>query len=116
MMILLGNIYLLFIAAAIVSISFIYYCGRYQWLKSDRAIAKLERNSKQRWTVVYSDNTSQKNMVLKHCVVTSKLIILYFSRSSYWKDKSVTILEDAVDTELFRQLRVYLRDPKAFPQ
>lgn len=116
MVILLPNIWSSFIAVAIISTSFIYYCGRYQWLKNGRAITKIERNAKQQWTLFYSDNTSQGKQVLKHCVVTSKLIILYFSKSSHWRDTSITILEDAVDVELFRQLRVYLRDPKTFLQ
>jgi hypothetical protein len=115
MVTLLPNIGSSFMAVALISTSFIYYCGRYQWLKSYRAIIKLERNSKKKWTVFHSDNTSQKNLVLKHCVVTPKLIILYYSGSSRWRGKSITILEDAVNAELFRQLRVYLRAPKTFP-
>jgi len=116
MMTLLADMWLSLIAVATISISFIYYCKQYQWLKKGRAITKIERNAKQQWTLFYSDNSSQGHLALNHCVATSKLVILYFSGASSRRIKSVTILEDAVDADLFRALRVYCRDPKTFLQ
>ncbi len=111
-----SSVWLSALAIILLSASFIYYCCCYQWLKYHRAINEIGRDMKGRWNLFYSDKSSQEKRVLKHCVVTSKLIILYFSGSSYWNTKSVFILEGAVDAELFRQLRVYCRDPNIFLQ
>lgn len=114
--VLLANTWLSFIAVTLISTSFIYYCQCYQWLESDRSIVKVGRDTRGRWTLFYADNTLQEKLNLTHCVVTSKAVILYFSAASFWGAPSITILADASDSELFRQLRVYLRDPKTFLQ
>lgn len=114
--VLLPSFWLSAIAGIILLASFIYYCRRHQWINNHRAIIKVERDAKQQWKLFYSDKLSQEKLVLKHCVVTSTLVILYFLGASRWKATSVTILADAVDVEQFRQLRVYCRDPKVFLQ
>ena len=113
---LLANIWLSFIAVILISTSFIYYCQSYQWLKSNRSIVKVGRDTRGRWTLFYADNTLQQKLNLTHCVVTSKGVMLYFSGTVFWNAPSITILADAIDAELFRQLRVYLRAPKTFLQ
>jgi len=115
-MTLLPNVWLSLLVAIIISASFIYYCQRHQWLKSNRAIIRAERDTKGRWQLFHSDNTSKGKLSLKQCVVTSKLVILYLSGASFWESRAIIIIADATDPELFRQLRVYLRDPKTFPQ
>lgn len=114
--VLLPNIGLLFLAVIFLSTSFIYYCQCYQWLESHRAVIKIQRDNERRWMLFYSGNAVPEKFNLKHCVVTPKCVILYFSGGSFWDAPSITILVDASDSELFRQLRVYLRDPKTFLQ
>jgi hypothetical protein len=51
---------------------------------------------------------------LTSCFVAPKLVLLHFSGERFWKRKTITVCSGSVDVELFRQLRVYCRDPKTF--
>lgn len=99
------------IAIVIISASFIFYCQRYQWIKHGRSIIKVVCDDKNDWQIYYSDGNVNQKLALKHGVVTAQLIILRFSAISFWHSKSVTIMADAVDADLFRALRVHLRRP-----
>lgn len=113
---LLNSIGLSLLAIAGVLASFIFYCQRYQWIKSDNSITKVEYDDKNRWQIYYYGGSVKQKLALKHCVVTSQLILLTFSADLFWRARSVTIMADAVDADLFRQLRVRLRDIKTFQQ
>jgi len=95
--------------------SFIYYCKKNQWLKSNKAIIRIERDIDGKWHLFYQATTHSKPLTLSHCVVTQQCIILYFNRSRFYKE-TITIMSDSVDAERLRQLRVYCRDPKTFQQ
>jgi hypothetical protein len=101
-------------AVFLLTASLSYYCRRYQWLDSSYACTQLGYDNKGQWILRYSDSSLQDKLSLKHCVVTSRFVIVYFAGTSQWREKSITIVVDAVDIELFRQLRVYLRSPKTF--
>lgn len=51
---------------------------------------------------------------LKSAVVIGHGAILYFKTKNRLLDKAVIICADAVDSKLYRQLRVYCRYPKTF--
>jgi len=95
--------------------SFIYYCKKNQWLKSNKAIRRIERDSDGKWRLFYQATTHAKPLTLSNCVVTQQCIILYFNRNRFCKE-TITIMSDSVDVECLRQLRVYCRDPKTFQQ
>jgi len=95
--------------------SFIYYCKKNQWLKSNKSIIRVERDSDGKWRLFYPATTHSKPLTLSDCVVTQQCIILYFNRNKFSKE-TITIMSDSVDAECLRQLRVYCRDPKTFQQ
>ena len=106
----------LLLAVAII-ISFIMSCRRYNWLagKGDACI-KIERDATGLWGFIFDDGEVQLDLVLQNSVVTSQFVLLNFERRRWWKSCSITIMSDAVECELFRQLRVYCRDPNTFQQ
>ena len=89
-------------------LSFVYFYGQTQ------SIIKLERDADNRWYCYYQNNKLRSALRLTSSIVTSPLVMLYFNGNNYWQRYSVIIMVDAVDAELFRQLRVYCRDPKTF--
>ncbi len=113
---LIPNLWLSLAVVLMLSASFIYYCRRHQWLKSQHAVITIARDDKHNWRLSYADGAVQEKCLLKHCVVTPSLVMLNFTGISAGKGQSVTITADAVNAELFRQLRVYLRNPKTFQQ
>ena len=112
----LPNVWAITLMAMTLLLSFIYYCRQYYWLKNPRALANVECNITAKWKLTYFDGSSQKDLVLRSCLVTPQWVILRFVGSSYWRGGSVIIKADTVDVELFRRLRVYLKDPKTFQQ
>ncbi len=104
------------VVTILVGMSFIHYCQRQQWLKSTKSIIKIERMANKQWSLLFWDNSQSSGLILTKSFVTSQLVILYFKGPTWWSTHSVTIMTDAVDAELLRQLRVYCRDPKTFQQ
>lgn len=94
--------------------SFAYHCFRHQWLKSGQAIIGLERGEKNQWRCVFQDGKRSQFLQLKSCFVSSALVMLTFRSQQLGRRKTVTLLADATDPELLRQLRVYCRHPKTF--
>tara|TARA_R110002050_G_scaffold9504_2_gene33480 strand:+ start:53494 stop:53994 length:501 start_codon:yes stop_codon:yes gene_type:complete len=104
------------LAAIILIISFIYYAQQYQWLRAKKSLVSVAHNAGKGWSLNYSDQSHKTGLSLESSLVTPQLIILYFNRCYFWHSDVVTLIDDAVDVELFRQLRVYLRTPKTFQQ
>jgi hypothetical protein len=77
-------------------------------------VRKLIRSGDETWTIYFGDGRCAKDLVLQQCVVIPQLVILYFRTTQFWKPQSVYITADQVDSELFRQLRVYCREPNTF--
>lgn len=103
-------------ATIILLTSFIYYAQRYQWLKAKRSLIGVEYHEDNGWSLHYSDESTKYGLNLVSSFVTPQLVMLYFNHRFFWQGDVVTIIDDAVDAELFRQLRVYLRSPKTFQQ
>jgi membrane-bound toxin of toxin-antitoxin system len=99
-----------------IMLSGVYYCHQNQWFKSCKALNKIERDASDKWVMSYQDGKQHSELMLTRSFVTPHLVILYFNKSRIWQRYAVTIVFDAVDKELFRQLRVYLLDPKTFHQ
>lgn len=110
------DVSLLWIAlgTAILLFSFIQSCRQYQWLKNSMAINYITRDENGLWQLDYLNGKTQSALKLEHSFVSVNLVIIYLSSNSRWRSLTIVILSDAVDKNLFRQLRVYLKDPKIF--
>ncbi len=106
----------LLIATTVLIVNFIFYAQKFQWLKAKKSLVNVEYNDHIGWLLTYSDESQKTGLSLKGSFVTPQLVILYFNRRHFWQSDVATIVDDAVDAELFRQLRVYLRSPKTFQQ
>jgi hypothetical protein len=98
----------------LVLFSFLFYYRAHYLLTGRCNVRKLIRSGDETWTIYYGDGRCVKERVLQQCVVIPQLVILYFKTTPIWKTRSVYITADQVDSELFRQLRVYCREPKTF--
>lgn len=101
-------------ASAILLTSFIYYAKQHQWLKAKKSVVSIDYHVDKGWSLHYTDMSAKSGLSLMSSFVTPQLVILYFNRHYFWQRDVITIMDDAVDAELFRQLRVYLRSPKTF--
>ena len=102
------------LGSAMLILSFIVSCCKYQWLRNAEAINQIERAENGLWQLVYSSGKKQPALKLESGFVTNKVVIIYLKNRSRYCHFSIVILSDAVDEEMFRQLRVYLRDPNVF--
>lgn len=100
----------------LVLLSFAYYFLRYINTGSGNFICRLDRDADDNWHLHFSDGSRRGPVNLTHCVVTTLATILYFKADNDLRQHKVFISNDAVDEELFRQLRVYCRDVKTFQQ
>ena len=116
MLSLLGTCWWSVLVFIIIMLSGVYYCRQHQWLNSQKSLDKIERDASGKWILSYQDGKQHLELTLTSSFVTPYVVILYFNKSHFWQRYAVTIISDAVDKELFRQLRVYLRDPKTFQQ
>ena len=74
-----------------------------------QSCTSLALNAKGELTVSTKDGSEQQITVLPSSFVTSYLTVLnYKVQGKYWQ-RSIVLLPDNVDTEAFRQLRVWLR-------
>jgi predicted signal transduction protein with EAL and GGDEF domain len=104
------------LGTAILLFSFIYSCRQYQWMKNTIAVNYIKRDENGLWQLDYLNGKTQSALKLQHSFVSVNLVIIYLKSSTRWRCLSIVILSDAVDKNLFRQLRVYLKDPKIFLQ
>lgn len=108
------NMSLLVLGAVSLQISFVYFCSQNQWLINKAAINKIERNETGLWSITFQNDEKQVGLKLINSFVTTNLIIMSLKNDSWWSRLPIVIFADAVDKNIFRQLRVYLRDPKTF--
>jgi len=92
--------------------SFRFYYQQFYLQTGRHKLVKLARNSENLWYLFYGDQRQDGALYLTRCLVMPELVILYFKRQRCWQCQAVWITADSVDSELFRQLRVYCRDPK----
>ena len=104
------------LGTAILLFSIMYSCRQYQWLKNSTAINYIKRDENGLWQLNYLNGEIQSALKLEHSFVSVNLVIIYLSSNAQWRCLAIVILSDAVDKDLFRQLRVYLKDPKIFQE
>lgn len=100
----------------LISISFVYYCHRFQWFTYAKAITRIERNKDERWVLFLADGKRFSRQTLQSSYVISHLLIMNFVGMKWWQRQNVVLCVDAVDRELFRQLRIFARNAKSYPQ
>lgn len=110
-----GYWWLLSVSLAII-VSFIHCYQKYQLLSGDKFMTKIERDTNDDCSVFYGDDSKNSALKLSSSVVTPNLVILYFKGAHFWQSTTAFLVADAVDPDLFRELRVYCRDPKIFQQ
>ncbi len=103
-----------FIISSLVIASFIYYCRLYQWSRSQRSIINIERGEDNKWIIFLHNGEQKSELVLIESVVTQYFVLLSFRVPTRWRRSTIIIMNDAVEDESFRQLRVYCRAPNAF--
>lgn len=113
---LLGASWLSLFPMVMLMASFIYYARQYQWLKAKKSVVSIDYQASNCWSLYYSDGSEKLGLSLTSSFVTPQLVILYFNHGYFWQRDAITLIDDAVDADLFRQLRVYLRSPKTFQQ
>lgn len=104
------------VVTMVLLMSFVFYVQQHQWLKAKKSLVSIEYRADKSWTLNYSDESQKSGLKLNGSFVTPQLVMLYFKRRYLWQCSVVTIINDAVDAESFRQLRVQLRSPKFFQQ
>ena len=97
-------------------LSFCYYAYCFFDIGSRCFTQRVQRDELGLLTIVKGDGNAEKALRLKSTVVGQYFTILYFQRSHSLLETAVFICADAVDHELYRQLRVYCRDPMTFQQ
>jgi Membrane-bound toxin component of toxin-antitoxin system len=102
------------LGTAILLLSFIYSCRQYKWLKNSMAINYIKRDENGLWQLDYLNGKTQSTLKLQCSFVSVNLVIIYLKTNTRWRCLPIVILRDAVDKNLFRQLRVYLKDPNIF--
>tara|TARA_R110002167_G_scaffold7925_8_gene37122 strand:+ start:1025 stop:1444 length:420 start_codon:yes stop_codon:yes gene_type:complete len=104
------------LASAVLLASFIYHAQQHQWLKAKKSVISIDYIDDEGWSLHHLDDTETLGLNLTSSFVTPQLVILYFNHHYFWQNEVITLIDDAVDAELFRQLRVYLKSPKTFQQ
>lgn len=111
----ISSVWLVF-GISLLVFSFIYSCREYQWLKNSKVVSDIKRDENGLWQLEYLNGKTQAELKLQHSFVSVNLVILHLKSSSRWRCLPIVILSDAAEKNLFRQLRVYLKDPKIFLQ
>jgi len=93
-----------------------FYHQQYYQQTGRHKLVKIERDNLGLWHLFYGDQGEYTALSLSRCLVMPELVILYFDGQRYRQKRAVWITADTVDSELFRQLRVYCRDPKTAQQ
>ncbi len=101
-------------AIGALSLSFVCTSRRHQWLRGTLIKTQILRDESGLWHLDAAKGKKQSALTIDASFVTTHLVIIYLKNDSRWRRLSITIFADAVDKDLFRQLRVYLRDPKVF--
>ena len=104
----------LVLGAGALVLSFVCISRRHQWLRSSPVNTQISRDESGLWQLDAANGNKPSALTIDASFVTANVVIIYMKNDSHWRRLSITILADAVDKELFRQLRVYLRDPKVF--
>lgn len=113
---LLGLSWWSLLVTLLVMLSFVYYAQQHQWLKAKKSVITIEYDVDKGWSLYFADGSVATDRKLTSSFVTPLLVMLYFDSRFFWQCNVITIVDDAVDAELFRQLRVYLRAPRTYQE
>lgn len=97
---------LLIIVTTLLSYTYFY--------KKTQLLINIERDADDNWSCHYQNGFAREKLRLTSSIVNPIFVMLNFKGNGIWRRPSVIIMADAVDIELFRQLRVFCRDPKTF--
>ena len=97
------------IGTLLLLISLILYCRHHALLVSPKSIVALELNDTMECTLETKTGKHVTCEILGNTFVAPYLVVLNLKPLNGSSARSVIILADAIDVELFRQLRVVLR-------
>lgn len=97
------------IGTVIFLISLMLYCRHYALLTSPRSIVAFELNDAMECTIETRLGKRITCAILGSTFVSPYLVVLNLKPLNGTSARSVTILADAIDAEVFRQLRILLR-------
>ena len=97
------------IGTLLLLISLILYCRHHALLISSKSIVALELNDAMECTLETKKGEHVTCEILGNTFVAPYLVVLNLKPLNGCSARSVIILGDAIDVELFRQLRVLLR-------
>ena len=97
------------IGSVILLVSLILYCRHHALLTSAKSIVALELNDAMECTLETRQGKHITCEILGSTFVAPYLVVLNLKSPNDASTRSVIILADAIDAELFRQLRVLLR-------
>ncbi len=104
------------LALSFITVSLCFYYQRYFARNSPSRVNEVHCTANGDWHLHFASKRVVSGLILNRCVVTRLLVILYFDSPYVWQKHSVLIVRDSVDDALFKQLRVYCRDPNVFRQ
>lgn len=97
------------IGVLLLGLSLIYYIRMYALLTSPNAIASLYLSDHSSCKTQTRSGQQQRWCIQGSSFVTSYLTVLSLGSNESVFARSIVILPDSIDTEQFRQLRVWLR-------
>lgn len=102
------------VAVTVMSvISLLLLCCQYQWLPCKNSLAKLHIDKENNCTLEYADGNKKAAYKIKGSVIFSLALVIYL-KPARGRTKSVFIARDTLLPEVWRQLRVRLRDPDSW--
>jgi hypothetical protein len=100
----------------IVIMSFLYNCRRYHWLNNPNAVSGVMKNDKDMWQINGKAKIKNIHYSLEGSFVSRLMLILYFKKENQRGKISVVIPWDSIERQAFRQLTIFLKDPKTFQE
>jgi toxin CptA len=97
------------IVVFILMMSAIYYLRQDAFLVATNSVIAFELSNTMRCTIISRSGQSIICCILSSTYVTSYLTVLNVKPEGKFFTRSILILPDGIDTEAFRQLRVWLR-------
>lgn len=102
------------VAVTVMSvISLLCLCRQHQWLPGKNSLTKLHFDKDNICTLEYADGNKKAAYKIKGSVIFSLALVLYLQPVK-GRTKSIFIARDALAPEVWRQLRVRLRDPDSW--
>ncbi|WP_438971811.1 protein YgfX [Methylophaga sp.] len=95
----------------LVLVHFIFLARQYQWLPCRNYLTKLVFHSDHTCSLEFADKGKKGPFMIKGSVLFNPGLVLYLKPLQAGFNKPVFIARDAVEPDIWRLLRVKLRDP-----